>query len=122
MGESAVAKAGYREEDLADDVVFEPSSQFEGLKVAIAIKDGIQVCWCCFVPVSPVNQVDAMLGEAAVRLCIGSADCRGKVGKKNRERQNAIDQGDIILTHQLPEKERLHLLAKAAEAKKLLKT
>jgi hypothetical protein len=116
MGENAASK--YREEDLADDVIFEPSSSFEGRRVGVAIKDGIQVCWSCFTPLSPVNQIDAMLGQGIVRLCLGDADCRGRAGKKNREINDAIDKGEIILTHQLPEKDRLRLLAESKEKRK----
>jgi len=115
MGENAAHE--YAEEDLADDVVFEPSDQWQDRKVAIAIKDGVQVCWCCFKVTGKVNRIDALSGTAIVRICL-SDECRKIVGRKNRDRQERLNKGDLIEVHNLPNKDRLELLAKAAEKKK----
>lgn len=117
MGENAAATQGYDEEDLADDVIFEPSDQYTDRKVAIAILDGVQVCWCCFKTTSSVNRIDAISGSALVRICL-QEECRKIVGRKNRDRNQKLDSGDIIEVHQLPKKDRLELLAKSAEKKK----
>lgn len=106
-------------EDLADDVIFEPSLVYEGRKVAIAVKDGIQVCWCCFEPVTANECLDALMGEGGVvvRICRGDESCRKKVGADNRQRDSERRKGNIIMLDGLSENERTELVQEIKEKK-----
>lgn len=106
-------------DDLADDVIFEPSLTYEGRRVAIAIKDAVQVCWCCHEPVKTTDCVDAVMGEGAVvRLC-DKPECRRLVGDENREREVQRRAGNIIQLSDLSEEEARDLTNEMAEKKKL---
>lgn len=109
--------AALTEDELADDVIFEPSSSYPGRKVGIAIKNGLQVCWSCFKPLFE-EHVDAIMGEATtVRIC-KEHDCAKMVGRANDSRRSRLNDGNIILLDGLPQNERLKILADFDRAKK----
>ena len=108
------------EEDLADDVIFEPSIIYPGRKVAIAVKNGMQVCWSCFKPVSPRDCIDALMGEGmVVRICDDNESCRSKVGKANRKRDEDRESGNLVQLADLTEHERVELVEEIEAKKKL---
>jgi hypothetical protein len=108
------------EEDLADDVVFEPSIMHENRKVAIAVKDGLHVCWCCFKSVTANTSLDALMGEGiVVRICEDNLECRKKVGEANRKRDRDRESGNIIQLADLTEAQRVELVEEIKEKKKI---
>lgn len=109
------------EKDLADDMIFEPSIRYPGNRVAIAIKGGEQVCWCCFSPLRIGAQtIDAPMGEggALVRICTNER-CGGKVSAANRDRDERKRAGSIIQLGDLTEDDRVELVHEIKEKKKL---
>ena len=105
--------------DLADDMVFEPSDQFPGRKVAVAIKDGLQVCWCCFDTVQHQSFFDAMMGDALVKIC-SDPECRRAVGRNNHVRERKLHDGEIILLDSLTDEDREKLMGEISLRKKQL--
>lgn len=105
-------------EDLADDLIFEPSLQYPDRRVAIAIKNGLHVCWNCHVPVKPNESREAILGEGIlVRLCQDDA-CAQSAGDANRTRERARAKGDVVLLSSLSEEEKVELVEEIKEKKK----
>ena len=108
--ERTVALEKTPEEDLADDVVFEPSANFQGRLVGIAIKNGHHVCWCCFAAISPRDSSDLVMGEGAlVRIC-GKAECVQRVGEANADRSARDRANQIVRFGDLTEADRESLV------------
>ncbi len=98
------------EENLADDVVFEPSLMHDGKLVGIAIKDGAHVCWNCFARIGPKDHVDKIMGMGAlVRLC-EKTDCNSRADELNADRAERDRKGLIVRLGDLTEDERVELV------------
>ncbi len=106
------------EENLADDVIFEPSLIYQNRRVGIAIKNGTQVCWACFSHVSARDGIDVIMGEGSlVRLC-QSEECRKLVGAANRKRDEDRRAGNIVNLADLTEEERVELVEEIQDKKR----
>lgn len=71
--------------NLGDDVKLFPSILVPGKDVAVAMKNGNAVCWCCFDPLG-ADFIDLVMGEALVRFCKKKA-CLKKVAQRNAGRE-----------------------------------
>jgi len=64
--------------NLADTLNLRPSP-YHAQKAAVAEKDGLDVCWSCFIPVvDPTQFIDIAMGGTFMRLC-KSKDCLDRV-------------------------------------------
>lgn len=114
---SEIPKDEEPEEDLGDDVIFEPSRDYQGRRAAVAIKDGLQVCWTCFEPLDGEYR-EAILGDGILRICAKNQSCSRSVGRANLERENKIHDGKLILLHNLSNAEKMKVLAELDAEKK----
>jgi hypothetical protein len=82
--------------NLGDDVKLFPSTLIPGKDVAVAMKNGNAICWCCFDPLVG-DFVDVVMGEAIVRFC-KKKSCHKKVAARNaaREQEHWIKATKII--------------------------
>lgn len=108
------------EANLADDTIFEPSSEYQGRLVSIAVKNGRQVCWCCFDPVSSRDCADVVVGTAIVRIC-EKRECSDRVGERNADRAERERKGAIIQLGDLTEPEREQLVDEIERKKRELR-